>query len=117
MLAARRYSLCHDRPMRLGAYEILGELGRGSVGRVLKARGPDGRDVAIKLLLKSESRGALEHFGRERRLQAELGESQGFVPLLDAGEVAENPFIVMPFLPGGTLRDRLRRGPLAIDEA
>src|SRR5581483_11570285 len=38
-----------------------------------------------------------------------------FVPILDSG--VDPPFIAMPLLPGGTLRERLARGPLPIDEA
>src|SRR5581483_10346358 len=54
-------------------------------------------------------------FERERRLLALFSESDGFVPILDSG--VDPPFIAMPLLPGGTLRERLARGPLPIDEA
>src|SRR5579883_3364019 len=102
--------------MRLGAYEDLVEIGKGGMGVVFRARGPRGA-VAIKVL----SRGDPEEvalFSRERRLLELLGEREGFVPLLDAGGPPEapRPYIVMPFLPGGTLRDRLRAGKLEIAE-
>ena len=51
-------------------------------------------------------------FERERRLLASFGEADGFVPILDAGESEHGAFVVMPFVAGGTLRDRLRREPL-----
>ncbi|HZV00923.1 MAG TPA: bifunctional serine/threonine-protein kinase/formylglycine-generating enzyme family protein [Planctomycetota bacterium] len=102
--------------MRCGAYEIEGELGRGGMGVVLRARGPDGRRVALKILNRSASAQTVARFERERRLLGALGEEQGFVALLDAGKTDDGPYIVMPLVEGGTLRDRLKEGPLGIDE-
>ncbi|MBI3723677.1 protein kinase, partial [bacterium] len=101
--------------MNLGRYDVLSEIGRGGGGVVYRARSPEGRELAIKVLKRSDSGEALARFDRERRVLAELGESQGFVELLDAGQGPGGPFLVMPFVGGGTLRDRLRRGPLEID--
>src|SRR5262249_12055818 len=100
----------------LGAYQILGELGRGGMGAVFRARTADGRDVAIKVLLNARRALAVDRFARERRPLGALGEADGFVPPLDGGVGPQGPFLVMPFLAGGTLRDKLDRGPLAIDE-
>src|SRR5262249_41050417 len=50
-------------------------------------------------------------------LLAAFGEEDGFVPLLDEGTSEEGPFLVMPFLAGGTLRDKLREGPLKVGAA
>ena len=100
----------------VGAYEVLGELGRGGMGVVLKARAPSGEVVAVKVLLRPEARTAFERFDRERRVLSSLRAEDGFVPLLDAGDSPRGPFIVMPFEPGGTLADRLHRGPLGIAE-
>ncbi|MGE0708675.1 MAG: WD40 repeat domain-containing serine/threonine protein kinase [Planctomycetota bacterium] len=101
--------------MQLGRYTIEGELGRGGIGVVYRARDPSGREVAIKLL-QGASAPALERFAREGRLQEQLGEQEGFVPLLDLGQGPRGPFLVMPLLTGGTLRDRLRPEGLPIDE-
>ncbi|MBI3723507.1 serine/threonine protein kinase, partial [bacterium] len=102
--------------MRVGAYEVLSEIGRGGGGCVLRARARDGSEVALKLLhRRKEGDAALARFERETRLLAAMGETDGFVPVLDAGEAPEGAFLVMPLLTGGTLRDRLR-GPLGIDE-
>ncbi len=129
----------------MGVYELLGELGRGGAGSVYRARAPGGREVALKLLhptAGARSEGAGARFAREGRLQAALGASlgrvsgrqpaggspalgrapaptdaSGFVPCLDVGEAPEGPFLVMPLLPGGTLRARLEGGPLSVDEA
>ena len=104
--------------MRLGPYEIVSEIGRGGSGVVFEARGPGGERLALKLLLAARAGpDGRARFVRERRILEGLGESEGFVPLLDAGEAPEGPFLVMPLLPGGTLRDRLRRGPLGIEPA
>ena len=101
--------------MRVGAYEILSKIGEGGTGSVFRARGPDGRELALKLLRHSDE-DALARFERETRLLGSLGESEGYVPLLDRGRTREGAFLVMPFLAGGTLRDRLERGPLSVAE-
>jgi tetratricopeptide (TPR) repeat protein len=100
--------------MRIGAYEVLGELGRGGMGAVYRVRGPDGREAALKLL-RSVDGAAFARFERERRLLASLGEEDGFVGLLDAGTASEGPWLLMPLVAGGTLRDRLGRGPLGLE--
>jgi WD40 repeat protein len=102
--------------VKLGDYEVEGELGRGGMGVVLRARTPDGRNVAIKVLSSTGARAAVDRFQRERRLLGSLGEEQGFVPLLDAGDSPRGPFLVMPFVSGGTLRDRMERGPLPLPD-
>ncbi len=103
--------------MRIGDYEVQGELGRGGMGAVYRARAKDGRTVALKLLARAAPGAARERFERERRLLASLGEADGFVPLLDAGVEKGHPFLVMPLLEGGTLRDRLKKGALRVPEA
>ena len=101
--------------MRVGGYELLNELGRGGMGVVYRVRTPSGEEAALKLLVSS-SAGTLARFERERRLLASLGEEQGFVALLDAGSSPEGAWLLMPFVPGGTLRQRLEAGPLGVDE-
>ena len=99
----------------IGPYVILGELGHGASGSVLRVRGAEG-EVALKLL-KSATKDALARFERERRLHASLGVEQGFVPLLGVGESPAGPYIIMPLVEGGTLRERLAKGPLDLDTA
>src|SRR5581483_2901205 len=60
---------------------------------------------------------AVTRFARERRLLEKLGEAEGFVPVIDAGEDRAGPFLVMPLMTGGTLRDRLDTGALPVREA
>ncbi len=102
--------------MKIGPYEVLGELGRGSMGVVYRVRAPDGREAALKLLLKAADRGGLARFEREKRLLSTLGLDEGFVGLLDSGTSSEAVWLLMPFVPGGTLRKRLEAGPLGVDE-
>ena len=101
--------------MRIGAYDVLGELGRGGMGVVYRVRTPDGREAALKLLLGTLP-ATVTRFERERRLLASLGEEQGFVGLLDAGSTPKGAWLLMPLVPGGTLRQRLERGPLGVEE-
>ncbi|HZU96809.1 MAG TPA: bifunctional serine/threonine-protein kinase/formylglycine-generating enzyme family protein [Planctomycetota bacterium] len=101
--------------MKLGVYELEGEIGRGGMGVVYRARSGSGETVAIKLLAKND-RESLARFDRERRLQTQLSETDGFVPLLDAVSSPQGAYLVMPFLPGGTLRARIEKGPLGIEE-
>ncbi len=101
--------------MRVGSYELLDRIGEGGVGTVFRARAPGGETVAVKVL-RTKAGNATQRFQREKRLLESLGQAEGFVPLLDAGEAAAGSYFVMPFLEGGTLRERLKRGPLAIDE-
>ena len=101
--------------MRIGPYEVLGELGRGGMGVVFRVRTPEGNDAALKLLLKADQ-ATFARFERERRLQGALGEEAGFVGLLDGGVSREGAWILMPFVPGGTLREKLKRGPLGVEE-
>ena len=101
--------------MRIGPYEVLSELGRGGMGAVYRASTADGNIVAVKVLLALET-GRLARFERERRLLAIFTAQDGFVPLLDAGVCEVGPYVVMPLLEGGTLRARLLKGALGIEE-
>jgi serine/threonine-protein kinase len=101
--------------VKLGDYEILDEIGRGAMGAVHRARSSGGDLVAVKVLLRAGPE-RLARFERERRLLGGLAEADGFVPLLDAGSSPQGPWFAMPLVTGGTLRDRLARGPLGIEE-
>ncbi len=87
------------------------------MGSVYRARDSvTGLPVAVKVVTRAR-RGTVLRFDRERRLLASLGAQAGFVPLIDEGESEEGPWLVMPLLAGGTLRDKIERGPLPLDEA
>ena len=101
--------------MRIGSYEVLSELGRGGMAVVYRARSPEGKEVALKVLQNADPV-MIERFERERRLLGALEGEDCFVKLIDAGSCAQGPFLVMPLMTGGTLRDRLRQGRLGPEE-
>jgi len=103
---------------RLGSYEITAQIGEGGMGEVYLARDPrHDRDVALKVL-RADVAQALgrERFVREIRLAARLNHPH-ILPLHDSGEAGGFLYFVMPVMRGLTLRDRLREGPLPVDEA
>lgn len=92
----------------IGRYEILGELGRGAMGSVLRAHDPAmGRDVAVKCILSSALAGDQmlefrERFYREARAAGALSHP-GIVPVFDVGEDDGIPYLVMELVQGRTL--------------
>jgi tetratricopeptide (TPR) repeat protein len=102
--------------MRLGDYDVVREIGRGGMGVVYEVRAADGRPFALKLLPTHDPE-TRERALREQKIAATLGEAEGFVPIVAAAELREGLALVMPLLRGGTLAQRLARGPLATDEA
>jgi serine/threonine protein kinase/cytochrome c-type biogenesis protein CcmH/NrfG len=104
---------------RISHYEILSAIGKGGMGEVWKARDTNlGREVAIKTLPAEFARNTehLSRFRREARAASALNHPNICV-VHDLGEHDGQLFIVMELLRGETLRERLERGPLSIDEA
>jgi serine/threonine protein kinase len=100
----------------IGRYQIEQELGRGAMGVVHLAYDPNTkRHVAIKVLPRQLTAAPefRERFQREAKLVARL-EHSCIASVYDFGEYDEQPFIVMQYLPGRTLADRLVRGPLQL---
>ena len=90
-------------------YDVQNEIGRGGMAIVLLAHDrKHQRDVAIKVLRADvgSAMGA-ERFQREIAIAARLSHPN-ILALHDSGEVAGLLFYVMPYVKGGTLRDRLR---------
>ncbi|MCA9973663.1 MAG: protein kinase [Anaerolineales bacterium] len=105
-------------PKQIGRYVIKAELGRGGMSTVYWAHDPYfERDVAIKLLAERllERQTFRVRFSREAKTIAAL-DHPAIVPVYDFGEDAERPFLVMRFMTGGTLADRLKKGPLSVAE-
>ncbi len=94
----------------IGDFELLGELGRGGMGVVYRARHRIlGQDVALKVMLGvSASQEALERFLREARTSAQL-EHSGIVRVHHAGWSGPNPYLVIDYVEGGSLKDRLEQ--------
>ena len=102
---------------RLGTYELLEPLGQGGMGVVYRARDSRlQRDVALKLVhphLLDED--YLERFRREARVLAALGHPN-VASVYELGDADGTAFIVMEFVPGETLADRLVTGPLPVSD-
>jgi serine/threonine-protein kinase len=104
---------------RLGAYEVKGVLGRGGMGIVLKAFDPAlNRNVAIKVLSAplANCGAARRRFLREARAAAAVVHLH-VVSVFAVVETSGLPFLVMEYVPGRSLQDRLDRlGPLSLQE-
>jgi eukaryotic-like serine/threonine-protein kinase len=103
---------------RLGPYEIVAPLGAGGMGEVYRAKDTRlGRDVAIKVLSSdlSSSPELRQRFEREARTISQLSHPH-ICALYDVGRDGETDFLVMEYLEGETLSDRLARGPLTLDQ-
>lgn len=103
---------------KLGPYEIRSALGAGGMGEVYRARDSRlGRDVAIKILpahLASNS-DAKRRFEREARTISGLNHPN-ICTLYDVGHQDGLDFIVMEYLEGESLSDRISKGPLPLDQ-
>ncbi len=104
---------------RLGHYEVLEEVGRGGFGIVLKAFDPSlNRLVAIKVLAPhlATSVAARRRFAREGRAAAAVSHEH-IVAVHDVDEANGLPYLVMEYVPGISLQERLDRdGPLGVTE-
>ena len=104
---------------RLGSLEVIGVLGRGGMGVVFKCFDPIlRRNVAVKLLdpVLANLGAARQRFAREARAMAAISHEH-VVPIYAVDEHAALPYIVMEYVPGGTLEHRLHReGPLEVVE-
>ncbi len=103
----------------IGRYEVRGEIGRGGMATVYHAYDPRfERDVAIKVLPHEflHDPQFRARFEREAKMIALL-EHPAIVPVYDFGEEDGQPYIVMRFMSGGSLADRLKTGALPVDES
>jgi serine/threonine protein kinase len=101
---------------RLGPYEIISPLGAGGMGEVYKARDTRlDRTVAIKILLPQFANDPQfrERFDREARTISQFDHPH-ICALHDVGEQHGMAYLVMPYLEGETLADRLTKGALSL---
>lgn len=106
-------------PKTIGRYRIKAELGRGGMSTVYLAHDPRfERDVAIKLLpLELLHQPTFRRrFEREAKVVASL-DHPAIVPVYDFGEEDGQPFLVMRFMTGGSLGERLKQGAISIAES
>jgi serine/threonine protein kinase len=99
-------------------YRIEKEIGRGGMGRVFVAHDRKlGRDVAIKVLASGlHGEEALRRFEQEARATCALNHAN-ILDVHDIGSHEGSPYIVSELLHGITLRERLRKGRLSVQEA
>jgi urea ABC transporter urea binding protein len=104
----------------LGKYQVTHILGKGGMGIVLKAHDPViGRDVAIKVLAEhlASDATALARFLVEAKTAGRLNHPN-VAGIHDVGQEGEAQFLVMEFVAGGSLADRLeQQGALSLLEA
>jgi ABC-type transport system substrate-binding protein len=98
-------------------YEIVGELGRGGMGVVYRARDPLlNREVAVKLISSSDLTAEIEErFQREAQLVAQM-DHPAIVPIHDLGRDQGSLFFVMPLVGGTTLLRLVRDQSLRLGE-
>jgi Tol biopolymer transport system component/tRNA A-37 threonylcarbamoyl transferase component Bud32 len=103
---------------RLGPYELLASIGAGGMGEVYRARDTRlERTVAVKVLpshlaASAESR---QRFEREARTISQLSHPH-ICALYDVGREGETEYLVMEYLEGETLSDRLLKGALPFEQ-
>src|SRR5437870_13211426 len=100
-----------------GRYEVIGELGRGGMGIVHRARDPLlNREVAVKVVASTDlTPEAEERFQREAQIVAQM-DHPGIVPIYDLGRQDQSLFFVMPLVLGTSLRHLLWERSLLLGE-
>ncbi len=104
--------------MTLGPYRIIERIGRGGMATVYKAyHAAMDRDVAIKVLPEefSEDPSFLARFEREARTVARL-QHTNILPVFNYGQERGIPYLVMPYISTGTLKDYLAETQLSLEE-
>ncbi|MBI2151049.1 MAG: serine/threonine protein kinase, partial [Acidobacteria bacterium] len=105
--------------LKLGPYEILAQIGAGGMGEVYRARDTRlERTVAIKVLPSHLSKDPQlkQRFEREARAISTLSHPH-ICTLYDVGHQDGIDFLVLEYLEGQTLAERLNKGALSLDEA
>src|SRR5512140_2680370 len=105
-------------PDKIGLYKIKEELGHGEMGTVYRAFDSRfNREVAIKILPLELMRNLkiLARFRRELKMIALL-EHPAIVPVYDVGEENGQPYYVMRYMSGGSLRRWIRNGKMSLQD-
>ncbi len=103
---------------RLGPYEILAAIGAGGMGEVYKARDSRlERTVAVKVLPQhlSASPELRQRFEREAKAISQISHPH-ICALYDVNREGETEYLVMEYLEGESLADRLGKGPLPLEQ-
>jgi serine/threonine protein kinase len=116
-LIFRSISMSFNVGENVGPYRIIEQLGQGGMATVYKAyHAALDRYVALKVLHPAflEDKNFLARFQREARLVARL-EHPNIVPIFDYAEHGGQPYLVMKFIEGETLKAALTRGSISPD--
>ena len=108
-----------EKGRRLGRYRLDELLGQGGMAEVWRATDERlNRVVAVKVILANHARDAhfRQRFHKEAQLVASL-DHPNILPVYDYGDEEGLPYLVMPFLEGGTLRDRMVGSPVPFPQA
>lgn len=100
-------------------YSVRERIGSGGMGQVYRAHDTKlGRDVAVKLLPSdvARDRERLERLRREARVLAHLGHAH-IASVYDLEEADGHTFLILEYVPGATLAERIARGPMPVPEA
>jgi serine/threonine-protein kinase len=103
----------------MGSYEIMSLLGKGGMGEVYRARDTKlKREMAIKALPEEFSRDPdrVARFQREAEVLASLNHPN-IAAIYDLEEAEGSRFLVLEFVEGETLEERIRRGAIPVEEA
>ena len=104
---------------KLGSYEVIAQIGAGGMGEVYQAHDTKlGRDVAIKVLPEAFAHDPerLSRFQREAKMLAALNHPN-IATIHGLEQSGGTSYLVMELVSGETLADRVKAGPLPIDEA
>lgn len=104
---------------KIPGFELSYQVGKGAMGSVYRARQiSTGRLVAIKILSKELSMRSdlVARFEREAYALKSL-KHENVVSIIDAGQVEDTHYFVMEFIEGMTLRTRINRGGISVEEA
>ena len=103
----------------IGPYEVLSAIGAGGMGEVYKARDTKlDRDVALKILPDAfvNDPERLARFQREAKVLASLNHPN-IAAIYGLEESGDSPALVLEYVEGPTLQDRIANGPIPLDEA
>ena len=94
----------------MGGFEVDSLLAVGGMGRVFRARAPDGTEVALKLVKPDLAADLVfrKRFDREARIAQQVTHPH-VVPVLATGEHEGVPFLVQRFVKGGSLADKIEK--------
>ena len=104
-------------PSRLGPYDVVGLLGAGGMGQVYRGRDPRlKRDVAIKVLFRAGTDPMRRQRFTDEAQAASALNHPNILTVYDVGIHDDTPYIVSEVIEGTSVREMLKRAPLAVSD-